>query len=210
MEKTCPQCGCQFVDDRRKDKQRTYCTRHCAMLANWIKRHQSPQPHRFTGFTVSCVMCGKPIYQVPSHPRKYCSVACFAASKVIPNEERSCLKCGVRFTPSGHNRDAKYCGLACARKHVAELRRQVEGGFLNSRLAKSVLTKEIGRCQRCGYSDELGILEIHHIDRNPRHCSRDNLILLCPNCHSIDHLRNGDGQFANNKGRNGIHRHYPS
>lgn len=43
------------------------------------------------------------------------------------------------------------------------------------------------RCEQCGISDWNGkelVFHIHHIDGNHRNHSRENLVLLCPNCHS--------------------------
>lgn len=43
------------------------------------------------------------------------------------------------------------------------------------------------KCEKCGLShwlDELIVLEVHHIDGDHINTELDNLILLCPNCHS--------------------------
>ena len=58
-----------------------------------------------------------------------------------------------------------------------------------------------GKCKKCGYSKEIRILTFHHTDKN----KVDNVtnlqslgairaeaakcILLCPNCHAIEHLQ---------------------
>ena len=53
---------------------------------------------------------------------------------------------------------------------------------------KTRLIKELGHfCQKCSNStwNDLPItLELEHIDGNNRNNSRENLTLLCPNCHS--------------------------
>jgi len=33
------------------------------------------------------------------------------------------------------------------------------------------------------------LLEVHHKDRNPANCARDNLIALCRRCHRAEHRR---------------------
>ena len=43
-------------------------------------------------------------------------------------------------------------------------------------------------CENCGISEWLGeelSLELHHIDGNSLNGEEENLILLCPNCHSL-------------------------
>ena len=46
------------------------------------------------------------------------------------------------------------------------------------------------KCEICGISDWNGkdiILELHHINGNPKDDRLENLQLLCPNCHSQTH-----------------------
>ena len=42
------------------------------------------------------------------------------------------------------------------------------------------------KCEKCGYN-KTEILEIHHKDKNRNNNNLDNLILICPNCHSEEH-----------------------
>lgn len=49
---------------------------------------------------------------------------------------------------------------------------------------RAVLQQEIGsQCPFCENTD-VGHFQIHHIDENPSNNSMQNLILICPNCHS--------------------------
>ena len=61
-------------------------------------------------------------------------------------------------------------------------------GVVNKRSIKEILLKERPyKCERCGISewlDEKITLQVYHIDGNSSHNTRDNLMLLCPNCHS--------------------------
>lgn len=61
-------------------------------------------------------------------------------------------------------------------------------GVVNKRTIREILLKERPyKCERCGISTWLNeeiILQVHHIDGNSSHNTRDNLMLLCPNCHS--------------------------
>ena len=53
--------------------------------------------------------------------------------------------------------------------------------------ARRWLREEISECQECGMSEWRGnplILEMHHIDGDNTNNKRENLTLLCPNCHS--------------------------
>lgn len=49
-------------------------------------------------------------------------------------------------------------------------------------------------CQHCGFDSVEEILIVHHKDRDRTNNGLDNLIVLCPNCHSIEHyVENRDG-----------------
>ena len=54
---------------------------------------------------------------------------------------------------------------------------------ISTSMMRSVLKRYNSRCQFCGNSD-LEILEFHHIDENPNNTTIENLIPLCPNCHT--------------------------
>ena len=61
-------------------------------------------------------------------------------------------------------------------------------GVVNKRTIREILLKERPyKCERCGLTEWLNdsiILQVHHIDGNSNNNTRNNLMLLCPNCHS--------------------------
>ena len=44
------------------------------------------------------------------------------------------------------------------------------------------------KCVECGYDEHPEILHIHHIDRDRTNNTKENLEVLCPNCHGLEHL----------------------
>ena len=62
--------------------------------------------------------------------------------------------------------------------------------FITSFSLKEKLLKEglkENKCEKCGITSWLGhpiTVQLHHIDGNPHNNSLDNLMMLCPNCHS--------------------------
>lgn len=53
---------------------------------------------------------------------------------------------------------------------------------------EKILREQLGRCNKCGLDKWLGekiTLELEHKDGNHSNNSRDNLELLCPNCHAM-------------------------
>ena len=47
----------------------------------------------------------------------------------------------------------------------------------------------IEECEYCGYNKHPEILGVHHIDRDRNNNSKENLIVVCPMCHSLKHGR---------------------
>ncbi len=63
------------------------------------------------------------------------------------------------------------------------------GGLVKTDQIKKRLLKERGcSCESCGlhtWMDKPIPLELEHVDGNNRNNSKDNLKLLCPNCHAL-------------------------
>lgn len=45
----------------------------------------------------------------------------------------------------------------------------------------------------------VGILKVHHKDRNRKNSLPDNLEILCPNCHDLEHFLQKDGVYSGGK-----------
>jgi 5-methylcytosine-specific restriction endonuclease McrA len=68
-----------------------------------------------------------------------------------------------------------------------------------SKYRATALSVKEQKCERCGYNRYPEILVVHHLDRNRKNGAKENLELLCPNCHEEVHLLNNDGRFRNKK-----------
>jgi len=66
-----------------------------------------------------------------------------------------------------------------------------------SKYRSTALSVKEQKCERCGYSKYPEILVVHHTDRNRKNGVKENLELLCPNCHEEEHFLNSDGRFTN-------------
>lgn len=69
----------------------------------------------------------------------------------------------------------------------------------NPNAMRASLRFQIECCEICGWNIECGVLQIHHRDRNREHNERNNVQLLCPNCHEVEHLRAKDGRWKPTK-----------
>ena len=69
---------------------------------------------------------------------------------------------------------------------------------------KDILLKECNySCSECGYNkcreDGISILELDHIDGNPTNNKKNNLRILCPNCHALTSTYRNFGNKGNKK-----------
>ena len=119
-----------------------------------------------------------------------------------------CLNCNQKI-----NNRSKYCSNKCQKefeyKNYIEKwkNKQIDGMRgeyqISSYIKTYLFAKYENKCARCGwgqmniYTNKIP-LEIEHIDGNYKNNNEENLILLCPNCHSLTSTYKG----ANlNKGR---------
>lgn len=68
-----------------------------------------------------------------------------------------------------------------------------------SKYRATALSVKEQKCEKCGYNKFPEILVVHHKDRNRKNGAKDNLKLLCPNCHEEEHFLSVDGRFTNKK-----------
>ena len=151
---------------------------------------------------VNCLECGK-----YTNNEKFCNSGCAAKynNRAYPKRrrelfEQKCEFCGKQLSRT--QRYNKFCSSECDVKYRKEsyIRKWLAGEetgstVKNSNLAsgyvvKYLIDKAEHKCERCGWNEAnpfLGypILEVHHKDGNRENNTVDNLIVLCPNCHSL-------------------------
>ncbi len=134
--------------------------------------------------------CGNPVFS-RSQNAKYCSLLCAVAS--VRRERRPCAVCGKIVALAKQ----VYCSQACHRRGEFERRKRVleSGGYCgvyncNGFIRKYLVSRFGERCSSCGWDKrhpKTGRVpvEVEHIDGDWRNNNIDNLVLLCPNCHSL-------------------------
>lgn len=80
--------------------------------------------------------------------------------------------------------------------HVEELNPDHYGNADHYR--KRALNEQSGepKCNRCSQKLPKSVLQVHHKDRNRENNNINNLEVLCPNCHMMEHYEEGDGWYA--------------
>lgn len=151
---------------------------------------------------VACSSCGRKFLKAIRHTkhkpkgRHYCSSKC--ASKGSRNRiALKCSNCGKEFERVPSKIKYSKSGLYfCSRKckdtaqcigGLAEIQPS-HYGTGQSKYRKIAFSKYPHECAICGYNNYSEVLEVHHIDGDRANNDMNNLIILCPNCHTEMHL----------------------
>lgn len=147
--------------------------------------------------TCSYTNCKKEFWLIKSDydkgGNKYCSRECSSLAHRTRVEVK-CANCGKVFsrTPSklkNSKHGFHFCSQQCKNisqrlDGITEMHPSHYGSCrVNYRLTAYNVYKP--KCAVCGYDKVEGILEVHHIDKDRNHNDIDNLIVLCPNCHTM-------------------------
>lgn len=182
----CPICEKEFSAYLKCGRRPTYCSFDC--------RWEGARRHNKARCTVArdCAQCGKTYFLdkwKAREGRKFCSKACqHKARSKYESRNISCCVCNkpLKRTPAKQQFDRHYCGYECMGKGK-RLAAPRTNKFENVRTWLSRFDR-ISKCERCGFDDAPGILVVHHKDRNRENNQMDNLEVLCPNCHAVEHL----------------------
>jgi 5-methylcytosine-specific restriction endonuclease McrA len=168
-----------------------------------------PQRGTRRGAYFKCETCGDEFYVYPSYIKKaevrgaairFCSMKCYdKTGENNPFWGKKHKKESIKKMTDHPNRPR----FATGEDNPNFVRFGEEYGFKGSRKDwwREKLFREIGKCEKCGFDDER-VLTLHHIDRNPKHNTRENLLLLCWNCHALEHWENQDGMYHFMRRRN--------
>lgn len=123
-----------------------------------------------------------------------------AASAMYGHTKHYCPRCLIdKQSSTWIEFDCAYCGkhkrrqradirkgsknLFCSVKCYNEYKRNVDETFSIYTYREKALQHLPNKCAICGWSEDIRLLEVHHLDENRENCKLDNLIVLCPICH---------------------------
>lgn len=171
----CNNCEKEFYVPLNRLKTAKYCSRKCSALAN-----------RIASIT-ECEVCGSQFDHIASrcNKAKYCSRKCYYKAMHLKGSVTiNCHHCGKYFKASPSEK-RKYCSRACIGKEGMKSWHPVFTTVRKAMIRRGMLKE----CNRCGFNRYPKILGVHHIDRNRNNNAFSNLEILCPNCHSIEHMK---------------------
>lgn len=124
----------------------------------------------------------------------------------------NCINCNKEI-----NKRSKYYSNKCQKeyqykKYIDKWKNNQSNGMrgeyqISSYIKTYLFNKYNNKCARCGwgkineYTNKIP-LEIEHIDGNYKNNYEENLILLCPNCHSLTSTYKGANLNKGRKSRN--------
>lgn len=169
----CLYCNIDFVGWSRTK----YCSIECRK-AVIVKKTKG------IGITKNCKSCGNQFYVPLSAKRQtHCSIVCRSESLKI-RINKICPICNVGFDVKRSWDRIKYCSTTCYHKAMRTKHASPDAILIKRRMRQQGLIKE---CNRCGYNEHIEILVTHHIDRDRQNNCLNNIEILCPNCHAIEH-----------------------
>lgn len=161
VERDCVICNRNFKLPKSIENSVSTCCKYCQILALSWKKNK--------GRYVLCKMCDKPIWEMPSKSKVYCSKDCHnLAMSVCPNENN------LGLIQTGRK---KYYGA----------------NWLSQR--RKARKRDKYTCQKCGITEEEyeQELSVHHLkpfvyfETYKEANKLDNLTSLCEPCHRIAH-----------------------
>lgn len=173
--KKCLQCGIEYYVKPYLIPTSKYCSRSCKNRNNSIQIKNK------------CLICNKDFTHISSrcNKAKYCSNPCrYTAHKDKGRTQYTCQHCHKSFNaPLSTKR--KFCSRQCVNKSSHLIFKPSFTTVRKAMIARNLIKK----CNRCNYNNEPLILGVHHKDRNRNNNDISNLEILCPNCHSLEHLK---------------------
>ncbi len=122
-----------------------------------------------------------------------------------------CLYCGETLQKKG-----KYCNNVCQANHryesyISDWKAGKVSGLkgkyqISNHIRRYLFIKYGNKCSKCGWNminpyTKVVPLEIEHLDGNYLNNNEDNLVLLCPNCHSLTATYKGANKGKGRKDR---------
>lgn len=172
----CFGCFKEFYIPKNRFTTAKYCSRECKNKFGCTEKIKRV-----------CEICKNEFEHISSrcNKAKYCSRKCYHKAQHKKGKTTyKCIHCEKVFQGSlSHNR--KFCSKEC----VGKSQRQIWKPKFTTVRKKMLRENLIQKCEICAYDKFKEILGIHHIDGNRKNNERENLMVLCPNCHSIEHRK---------------------
>src|ERR1039458_805667 len=167
----------------------------------------------------NCLTCGKEFNalqrELTRGNGKYCSRTCGYKRPVWSNRKKTvvslvCAFCHCTFDKQACRirEGASKSGLRFCSRGCKDKAQSLDGGikeiwpdhFGTAKEVRNYREKALkslpNLCNRCGYKEVLEVLQVHHKDRSHENGDIENLEILCPTCHEVEHYLSKDGKWG--------------
>lgn len=172
--RTCERCGTGFCA-RQKDIDAgfgKFCSRKCAGASRKGVSIKEKIPN------TKCAYCGNLFYKVASRQSSSSLYFCCREHKDLGQKLQNDIK---DIWPTHYGMTEKDGRLVPR-----------DNPNIRTHYRTTALEMGLNECERCGYDKYPAILHVHHKDHNRSNNEPSNLEILCPRCHVVHHLVNGD------------------
>lgn len=131
---------------------------------------------------------------------KFCSISCASKSRKRDKDfNATCAQCAMPFYAKTSRFDQTKSGLLFCSRACKEKAQKIGGieaiqpthyrGKQTPADYRAFFLRRglLASCARCGFNAHPQILQIHHRDQDRKNNNLDNLEILCPNCHALEH-----------------------
>lgn len=178
-----------------------FCSKSCsASYGNRLRPKKQKQYKR------NCLYCS-----TPTNNSKYCSKECWHKHRSFQVSLHPCLNCAKLIS-----KNKIFCDNKCQSEHnykqfIYRWKQGLEKG-LRGKYGTSVYIRRYlfekydSKCCQCGWNKKNPVtgkspLNIEHIDGDCLNNKEENLLLLCPNCHSLTPTYGSLNKNSSRKGR---------
>lgn len=136
-----------------------------------------------------CRICGTEFVSKssPWKQQSFCSVRCRGLARRT-RVNYVCAHCRGDFeTHLYQSKRRRFCSRKCQRE--SEREKCLQGDTTHYR--KTAYAHYQRRCCFCGFREYPGVLVVHHVDGDHSNNDPENLSVVCPTCHAIQHLLMG-------------------
>ncbi len=205
--KPCTICGAAMHrrdnEDASSWRRRQTCSKDCRYV--FISRRVSEVQPAYVPPPKTCEVCGRLFEKrrqeshVTFDGKKACSRKC--AGVLISHAQRetfpakTCIACGSTFErrneePAGNYHRRMTCSWECFGTAVSMARTAGKGRMRpyptawNKYVKEAIRERDSFACQECGVIETDRAHHVHHIDFVKSNLEPNNLVTLCPSCHS--------------------------
>ena len=194
------------------NKEREFCACGCGEIVNrsgrrYIFGHYA-NSIRVPRITRRCKWCGKSMVLPEYDCREHCSRSCASkhlkgGKRKVPYVKSVCPICGTAYERTLNEAEKgrkATCSYACGIEATRRTHLKDPNGYPTTRQGQRDMALQLRQCcDNCGWDNIIDILVIHHVDHNLRNGDPENISLLCPNCHAIEHYKLKTGWFTLHK-----------